>query len=61
MTSGSLRVNTPQGDSGSVLTSADDYLFRYVDTAGRDFWRAAQGTRPGKASGIRVEIHLANQ
>ncbi|WP_460134531.1 type II toxin-antitoxin system HipA family toxin [Pseudomonas sp. S1_E04] len=33
MTSGSLRVHTPQGDSGSVLTSADDYLFRYIDTA----------------------------
>jgi len=28
----SLRVSTPQGDSGHVLTSAQDYIFRY-DTA----------------------------
>ena len=29
----SLRVHTPQGESGSVLVSADDYLFRYNDNA----------------------------
>ncbi len=29
----SLRVHTPQGESGSVLMSANDYLFRYDDNA----------------------------
>lgn len=31
MTNPKLRVHTPQGNSGSVLVSADDYLFRYGD------------------------------
>lgn len=29
MNSPALSVHTPQGDSGSVLVGADDYLFRY--------------------------------
>lgn len=29
----SLRVHTPQGESGSVLRSTDNYLFRYSDHA----------------------------
>ena len=33
MNNPSLRVHTPQGESGSVLMSADDYLFRYSDNA----------------------------
>lgn len=33
MNNPSLRVHTPQGESGSVLVSADDYLFRYNDNA----------------------------
>ena len=33
MNNPSLRVHTPQGESGSVLMSADDYLFRYSDKA----------------------------
>lgn len=33
MNNPSLRVHTPQGESGSVLMSADDYLFRYNDKA----------------------------
>lgn len=33
MNSPTLRVHTPQGESGSVLVSADDYLFRYSDKA----------------------------
>ncbi|CRM04512.1 Serine/threonine-protein kinase HipA [Pseudomonas sp. 22 E 5] len=33
MNSPTLHVRTPQGDSGSVLLSADDYLFRYSDSA----------------------------
>lgn len=33
MNNQSLRVHTPQGESGSVLTAADDYLFRYGDNA----------------------------
>lgn len=31
MNSPHLRVHTPQGESGRVLMSADDYLFRYDD------------------------------
>lgn len=31
MNSPHLRVHTPQGESGSVLMGADDYLFRYGD------------------------------
>ncbi|WP_017738794.1 type II toxin-antitoxin system HipA family toxin [Pseudomonas sp. CBZ-4] len=33
MNNPSLRVHTPQGESGSVLVSANDYLFRYSDNA----------------------------
>lgn len=56
MTSGSLRVDTPQGDSGSVLTSADDYLFRYVDTAGPAC--AISLTMPARAEEYRRrELH----
>lgn len=33
MNNPTLRVHTPQGDSGSVLMGADDYLFRYDATA----------------------------
>lgn len=33
MNNPSLRVYTPQGESGSVLISADDYLFRYSANA----------------------------
>ena len=33
MNNPSLRVHPPQGESGSVLVSADDYLFRYNDNA----------------------------
>lgn len=33
MNNPNLRVYTPQGESGSVLTSADNYLFRYGDKA----------------------------
>lgn len=33
MNSTRLRVHTPQGESGSVLMGADDYLFRYSDDA----------------------------
>ena len=28
-----LQVATPQGDSGKILTSAGDYLFRYHEDA----------------------------
>ncbi len=31
----SLRVSTPEGSSGAVLTSAGDYLFRYDAEAAR--------------------------
>lgn len=33
MNSPTLRVHTPQGDSGSVRVGAEDYLFRYSDEA----------------------------
>lgn len=28
-----LKVATPEGDSGKILSSADDYLFRYAEAA----------------------------
>jgi serine/threonine-protein kinase HipA len=33
MTTTALKVGTPEGDSGRILTSADDYIFRYGEEA----------------------------
>ena len=42
-----LQVATPEGDSGKVLTSGTDYLFRYHESSRSPTTRALKSTPCG--------------